>query len=145
KTTHRGALIGTIYMIALGVFYYAIPNAMASPFVDDSKTEWTAVAPLIPLLLRFVAIYSLADGANIIYAFALRGAGDTRFVTLLAIGLSWPIMVIPTWFSVERGWGIEAAWSFATAYVIALAIAFLIRFLGGKWRTMKVIEPHVAE
>jgi multidrug resistance protein, MATE family len=35
----------------------------------------------------------------IVLSFALRGAGNTRFVTAAAFVLSWPVMVLPTWFA----------------------------------------------
>jgi len=144
RTTHAGALLATLYMIVLAILYFTVPNVMIAPFKAEMKPEdWAAVGPLIPILLRFVAGYSLADGANIIYAYALRGAGDTRYVTFLAIVLSWPIMVIPTYFCWKYGWGLQAAWAFATAYVVILAIAFWLRFLGGRWRTMRVIEAAI--
>ena len=44
-----------------------------------------------------VAVYSLADSVNVTFSFALRGAGDTRFVSLLTFVLAWPIMVVPTY------------------------------------------------
>jgi multidrug resistance protein, MATE family len=143
-TAHRGAIIGTAYMIGVAVLYCTIPHTLVLPFsLDAGNADWSEVSLLIPILLRFVAAYSLADGANMVYAFALRGAGDTRFVSLLAIGLSWPIMVIPTYLALLYGWGLLAAWGFATAYVVSLAIAFALRFRSGVWRTMKVIEPTV--
>ena len=35
------------------------------------------------LLLRFVAVYSIFDSVNLVVSFAVRGAGDTRFVALV--------------------------------------------------------------
>jgi len=145
RTTHAGALLASAYMFLVAISFCVLPYTMMAPFQAEMKPEdWAAVGPMIPILLRFVAVYSLADGANIIYAFGLRGAGDTRFVSLLTIGLSWPLWVLPTYFCYEFGWGIYAAWGFATLYVVSLAIGFALRFLGGRWRTMKVIES-VAE
>ena len=92
------------------------------------------------MLLRFVAVYSLFDTMNIVFSFALRGAGDTRFVTIVSLFLSWPIMVLPTWAAWKYGWGLYWAWGFASAYVIALGITFLLRFQAGKWKSMRVIE-----
>jgi multidrug resistance protein, MATE family len=144
RTAHRGVIVGTLYMVVIATLYCTIPHVMVSPFaLEAGDADWAAVSALIPVLLQFVAAYSLADAANMVYAFALRGAGDTRFVSLLAIGLSWPIMVIPTWLAWKYQWGLQAAWGFATTYVVSLAFAFWLRFRGGKWRTMKVIEPHV--
>lgn len=146
RTTHAGALLATLYMFVIAVLYCTVPLAMIAPFKAEMKPEeWAAVGPMIPYLLRYVAAYSLADGANIIYAFGLRGAGDTRFVSLLTVGLSWPLWVLPTYLCYVYGWGIYTAWSFATFYVVALAIGFGLRFLGGRWRTMKVIESPVVE
>jgi hypothetical protein len=36
------------------------------------------------------------------------------------------------------------AWSLVTAYTVVLAAAFSWRFVQGKWRTMRVIEPAPA-
>jgi hypothetical protein len=38
------------------------------------------------------------------------------------------------------GLGIMTAWTIATAYVILLGFAFYLRFLRGKWKSMRVIE-----
>ena len=70
----------------------------------------------------------------------LRGAGDTRYVTLAGMVLSWTVMVIPTCAALRYGWGLYWAWTFASAYVMALGLAMLARFMQGKWRAMRVIE-----
>src|SRR5262249_51035295 len=77
---------------------------------------------------------------NLTVSFALRGAGDTRFVTAVALAVAWPVMVLPTYLAWHFGWGLYAAWAFASAYIIVLSFTFLCRFLQGKWRTMRVIE-----
>jgi MATE family multidrug resistance protein len=146
KTTWAGARLATGYMAVVAVLYCLIPGVMVVPFAEGMEpAEWAAVAPLIPFLLRFVAGYSLADGVNIVVAFALRGAGDVRFVTLVSIALAWPVMVFPTWLAARNGWGLEVGWSAATAYVLSMAVVFVLRFRHGRWRTMKVIEAAPAD
>jgi len=41
-------------------------------------------------------------------------------------------------------YGLMISWFLATIYVILLSLAFYLRFLNGKWKTMRVIErvPH---
>ena len=68
------------------------------------------------------------------FSFALRGAGDTRFVSLLTFALAWPIMVVPTFLVVRAGGNIYWAWGFATAYIIAMAVCFTLRFRSGRWK-----------
>jgi MATE family multidrug resistance protein len=77
---------------------------------------------------------------NLTFAFALRGAGDTWFVSMLTFCLAWPIMVVPTFLVVRSGGSIYLAWMFATAYIIAMAVCFYLRFRTGKWKSMRVIE-----
>lgn len=53
-------------------------------------------------------------------------------------------MVIPVWVGVTMfGMGLYAAWCCATAYLIILAVCFYLRFRGGKWKSMRVIELEV--
>jgi multidrug resistance protein, MATE family len=146
RTTWTGAKLATIYMFAVAICYCGIPEVLCYPFASNMQGEdWPTVGPWVMFLLRFVAAYSLVDGINIILSYALRGAGDTRFVVLVAIGLSWPLMVIPTYFVWKQGFGVEWAWAAATLYLAATAAVYIIRFLGGKWRTMRVIEAVVAD
>jgi MATE family multidrug resistance protein len=49
-------------------------------------------------------------------------------------------MVIPTFLVVTAGGSVFAAWWFATAYIVAMAVCFGLRFRSGKWKTMRVIE-----
>ncbi len=106
----------------------------------------------MPRLLICVAIYSVADSLNMAFSFALRGAGDTRFVTVLTFALAWPLMVIPTYLVVTyrsellsrfpgMGDPVYWSWGFATIHIIAIAICFWLRFRTGKWKNMRVIEP----
>ena len=77
----------------------------------------------MPTLLLFVAVFSLADAVNLSFAFALRGAGDTKYVTMLTFALAWPLMVIPTALTVWLGGNVYWCWVFATAHIIGMACA----------------------
>jgi MATE family multidrug resistance protein len=144
RSTWMGFWMALVYISAGVVCYVFAPQACVYLFRNDTDSTWPEVARLIPVLLRFVAVYSLFDTMNIIFSFALRGAGDTRFVTVISLFLSWPIMVVPTWIALHYSLGLYWAWGFASAYVIALGFVFLFRFLAGKWKTMRVIESSTA-
>jgi MATE family multidrug resistance protein len=134
------------YMSVVAIAYVTIPGAMVAVFESDRDPEqFAAVAAAVRNLLLCVALYSLADSVNVTFAFALRGAGDTRFVSLLTFALAWPIMVVPTFVVVQLGGNLYWAWAFATAYIIAMAVCFYLRFRTGKWKRMRVIEPALEE
>jgi MATE family multidrug resistance protein len=141
RTTWTGFRLCWLYMAGVAVLYVLTPGAFLFLFENDHEPEtWARVARLVPVLLRFVAVYSLFDSVNLVFSFALRGAGDTRFVMMVSLVLSWPLMVLPTWAVVQGGWGLYWAWGCASAYIIGQALIFLFRFRVGKWKTMRVIE-----
>jgi MATE family multidrug resistance protein len=146
KTTISGLKLAVGYGLLISVPYAATPDLLTWPFAYRADpTQWGQLSALIRTLLLFVAVYTLGDAINVTVSYALRGAGDTRFVAALAVGLAWPMMVIPTWVAAKCGWGVIGAWVFATVYIFALAVAFLLRFRAGKWRTMRVIEQDVTK
>ena len=123
------------YMCGVAAVYLLIPGVLVGVFEGDRDPEsFAAVAAIVPTLLACVAVYSLADSVNVTFSFALRGAGDTRFVSLLTFALAWPIMVVPTFVVVRGGGSIYAAWVFATAYIVAMAVCFFLRFRTGSGR-----------
>jgi MATE family multidrug resistance protein len=141
RSTWTGFRLTVAYMACVALAYVLLPGLLLVPFrSSEDPSRWEEVAAVVPVLLRFVAAYSLFDAMNLIFSFALRGAGDTRFVTGMAIALSWPIMVMPTWVVWCYGGGLYWAWGFASLYIILLALTFLLRFLQGKWQAMRVIE-----
>jgi len=155
RTTYTGLKWMTGYITMIAVLYLTIPQLMLAAFAPDTPDErakFDAIAAIVPNLLICVAIYSIADSMNLTFAFALRGAGDTKFVTWLTFILAWPVMVIPTVYVVSNraelmakypGMGdpIYWAWSFATMHIIVMSVCFFLRFRHGKWKTMRVIEP----
>ncbi len=142
RATWSGFHLTFLYMATIAFLYVAAPGLFIRPFASGSDpVRFAEIAPLTAVLLRFVAAYSIFDTMNIVFASAIKGAGDTRFVMLMIVVLSGFGLVLPTWLAIGVfGMGIMAGWTIATVYVSALGIAFLLRFLGGKWKSMKVIE-----
>jgi MATE family multidrug resistance protein len=143
RSTWTGFGVAFIYIGSVALLYVLIPDVFMMLFRNDESVKGAQVALLVPMLVRYVAAYSLWDSMNITFSFALRGAGDTRFVTIVALALAWPVMVLPTWAAWYYGWGLYWSWAFVTAYVIALGCTFLLRFRAGQWKSMRVIEPQL--
>ncbi len=147
RSAYTGLKWGFGFMCAVAAVYLLIPGVLVGGFEGGrDPAQFAAVAAVVPTMLAWAAVYSVADSVNVTFSFALRGAGDTRFVTVLTFALAWPIMVVPTALVVGSGGSIYAAWGFATAYILAMAACFSLRFRSGKWKSMRVIEgapgPH---
>ena len=141
RSAYTGLKWGFGFMCVVAAVYLLIPGVLVRIFEGGrDPAQFAAVAAVVPTMLACAAVYSVADSVNVSFSFALRGAGDTRFVSLLTFALAWPIMVVPTALVVWSGGSIYLAWGFATAYIVAMALCFTLRFRTGKWKSMRVIE-----
>jgi MATE family multidrug resistance protein len=130
----------------MGLLVASFPAVAMATFANNANPEeWAQVARLMPTLLWFVAVYSVFDGLVVLFAFSLRGAGDTHFVSTVVLTTSVGILILPVWWICRSGYGLAAAWTAATAYLVVLSIIVGLRFWLGPWRTMRVIEPNAIE
>jgi MATE family multidrug resistance protein len=125
----------------LALSYLLVPGFYIGFFVNRAAPEsFGEIRRIAIVLLRFVALYSIFDTMNIVFAAGIKGAGDTRFVMIMILFVSTGVLVVPTFLSLlVFHAGIYTAWIFVTAYVIVLGFSFLLRFLQGKWKSMRVI------
>jgi len=144
RCTWSAAFLTMCYMTTIAVGYWFVPEFFMYPFaLQADPAEFALIKPIVARLLCFVAIFALLDTGNLIFSGALKGAGDTRFVMIVSVSLNWFIMVIPSYIAIRlvKGTaGLYLAWTALMLYVGVLAFVFLFRFLGGKWKDMRVIE-----
>lgn len=144
RATRTAFAITFSYMALAAALFVLIPGPLVrllSPRANPG--EFAAVVAMATVLLRLVALYSLFDGGNIIFAAALRGAGDTKFVLFMMAALSLALLIAPTYLAVQVfRFGIYHAMVIATIYVIVLAMSYYVRFRAGRWKSMKVIEER---
>jgi MATE family multidrug resistance protein len=136
-----------VYMLACSALYLTVPDLLLSPYAAGAEAHnFGDVARITGVLLRFVAAYSLFDMMNVLFAAALKGAGDTTYPVLLTIALAWGVMLVPAYLLCVRGHGgVYTAWTAATAYIFLVGLLMFRRFRRGHWRSMRVIEPSVPE
>ncbi|HTY07826.1 MAG TPA: MATE family efflux transporter [Candidatus Edwardsbacteria bacterium] len=130
------------YMAAVAALFFALPQLFLAPFrAQSDPASFAAIGAITAVLLRFVAIYTLFDAFNIIFSSAIKGAGDTKFVMYMIIALSLGVLIGPSFVAITRlHASIYACWAIASAYVAALGVAFYLRYRGGQWQAMRVIE-----
>ncbi|MBM82403.1 MAG: MATE family efflux transporter [Planctomycetaceae bacterium] len=144
KSTWIAFTLTGAYMIVFAVIYVAIPDLILYPYLKFSVDKLGPLREQVIVLLRFIAVYTFFDAMVIVFGSAIRGAGDTRFSLIFSLISSWLIMVLPTYlFWTWYGGDLELSWTVCTVFIIFLGIGFLVRFMGGKWKTMRVIEANV--
>ncbi|MFH0976812.1 MAG: MATE family efflux transporter [Spirochaetota bacterium] len=145
KSVWSGFQLTFTYMLIIACLYLAAPSVFVGAFAAHANAEsFAEIGLLVTILLRFVALYSLFDAMNIIFAAAIKGAGDTHFVMRFIVTASVVVLIIPSYIALEIfNLGIFSGWSIASFYIAVLGIVFFVRFLGGKWKSMRVIERTV--
>jgi MATE family multidrug resistance protein len=142
SAVYSGFHLTLAYMLSIAAAYVLVPDVFVAPFaLRADPGGFSEIYGYSIILLRFVAVYSVFDTMNIVFCSAIKGAGDTRYVMLVTVILSVFVFVMPVYLAVVVfELGLMIAWVFATAYIILLGLIFYLRFLGGKWKTMRVIE-----
>jgi MATE family multidrug resistance protein len=147
RSAYSGFHMTFLYMVSIAAAYVLVPDIFVAPFAAQANPQRMAeIYGLAVILLRFVAVYSVFDTMNIIFASAIKGAGDTRFVMFMILILSVFVLVLPAYIAIViLGYGLTIAWGIGAAYVIVLGFVFYLRFRGGRWKTMRVIEQPVVD
>ncbi len=142
RSAYSALYLAVGYMLVMAFLYVAIPEFLLRPFGSFADpASFAPVREATIVLLRYVAFFSVFDASLIVLSSAIKGAGDTRFVMVVSLLLSWTLLVIPVYLACSvYGWGLYVAWTFVCAYIVVTGIVYLIRFRGGKWKSMRVIE-----
>lgn len=138
---YTGAKISILYMSAVALTFLLIPDFYLSWFKNqENAVLWSEVSHLVPKLLSIVAIFTVMDSVYFNISFALKGAGDTRFVSLMALITPWPLMVLPAYLVREWNNAVIWAWVFTAVYSFVITSILFFRFKQGKWKSMSVIR-----
>ena len=141
RSVYSSFHITAIYMGSIAAAFVLIPDILLLPYAAADPAEFEAIKAIVVPLLRFVALYSLFDTFTLIFASAVKGAGDTRYAMFLMLTVSSCVLIIPSYVAlVHLNAGLYTGWTIASLYIITLSLMFLFRFLGGKWKSMRVIE-----
>lgn len=148
RATHTTLQLSWMYMLAISLLYVLAPGLFLHGFFPEGgalSSQDATVYAMAVLLLRFVAAYNLLDATQMVFVGAIKGAGDTRFVLWVSLGLA-AMLAGFSWLCVEV-WksGIYGCWMLITFWVWIAAATYVARFWQGKWRRMRVIEPEGSE
>ncbi len=141
--------LGCIGMSIMGVLFFVFAPQMFRVF-SPFEHQHAIVEAGVPIL-RLVAFAMPPLASIIVFTGALRGAGDTRFPILLT-WIGFLVIRIPLAYLLTRsvvdlgslgtvpGWdlGLIGAWIAMFFDLLIRGVLFLLRFLGGRWKTVRV-------
>lgn len=144
RATWTSLWMASVYMGGMALIYVALPDLLLIGHAAGTvPAEFAQLRATTIILLRFVALYCLFDSMNVVFASALKGAGDTRFILLTSL-LMTPIPLLLAWVGITYcNLGLIWCWIVITAWICVMSLVYCARFLHGRWRHMRVIEPEL--
>ena len=141
RTPYLGLIISFAYASIFVFLFLFLPSVLVSVFGGINMGEdFREVRALSITLLRLASLYVLADAARAIFAGALRGAGDTRFLMWNAIFLHWFFLAIPGVLLIRRHMlGVTGAWIWLILFLTLMGVVLIVRFRNGKWKQIDVL------
>lgn len=143
RSTWSAFGLATCYVAFIGSLYLFAPDLLL--MIHGAQMDPARYAELRDtgaMLLRFVALYCLFDTMIIVFVGALKGAGDTRFILFTSLTQS-TLLALASWFAIEWfRWGLFSAWAIITLTIMVVGCVYMLRFVQGKWRDMRVIESQ---
>lgn len=128
----------------VGLVYLAVPGLLLVPFAQGADAA--QLAELGARMLMVSAAWQVLDATSLALAECLRAAGDTLYPLVARLVIAWALFVPGSYFTVTRlGGGEVVAMLWLVAYLAVLAGVLWLRFRGGAWRQVVLVEPSPAD
>ncbi|MBQ4289073.1 MAG: MATE family efflux transporter [Clostridia bacterium] len=130
-----GRKVGLVTDMIAFIIYFLLRRQLVALYSSDP-----AVIDLGENLMYFVACVGFVQTQNLIYAGALRGAGDTKFVaaySLFDIAIARPIITYLLCFTF--GFGVYGAWISMVLDQAIRAVCATIRFRSNHWQNISFL------
>jgi MATE family multidrug resistance protein len=143
RATMLGLRLAWSWAGLMVVIFVAGAPILVNIFSQGFRAGDDSILPLARILLRLAAVYTLADATTVVFAGALRGAGDTTWVLIISGILHW-IMAIGA-FVLIRVLVVSpvAVWFCFIGFVVSMGAAMYLRYRHGAWERMRIVEAPV--
>jgi MATE family multidrug resistance protein len=128
-----GLILALGYSGTLAILFLVFRFELIEVFATRDA-NFADIRELAGMMMFGLVSYMLADAVILIAGGTLRGAGDTRWVMLVSTGLH--LLMLAAQVFVIRVWQLDAlvAWWVFVVMLICIAVSYLARLLGGRWR-----------
>jgi len=137
KSAYSAFKLGLAFTGLIALLYITLPGPLIRLFNSDPNVVWFGTR-----IIYFAALFQIFDGVQIVVSGALRGAGDTKFPMILALGSAWFLFLPLAYvFGTILNLGVIGAWAGATIYVILLGLGMFARLKTDRWKRIQLTAP----
>lgn len=138
RAAFSGVKLALFYGVLMIILFLSATQVLVNMFLPEGQNV-DEIAPLAKYMVKFVSLYILADGFNIVFSGALRGAGDTFWTMVIAVLCHW-LLAVESFITVKvLKLNPELAWAIFVFTIPLIGAAYFLRFMTGKWRKIKVV------
>ena len=141
RSTYSGLKLGWGYSLIMGIFFVFLPGVLTDIFKPDvaeataeAMAIFDAARPMSIFMLQIATLYIFVEVLLVIYAGALRGAGDTLWVMFASAIMNWCVAGALYVSAYVFHLPAHYAWIAVVAVYSTAPMIFWRRWKGGKWR-----------
>ncbi|MHC4885077.1 MAG: MATE family efflux transporter [Planctomycetota bacterium] len=140
QAVRTGCALVTVYALIILISFLTLSGPIIDVFARRGDVAQHEMLEVAKILLRYIAAYMLFDGIWIVINSAIKGAGDTRFSMWAGILMSWGALALPSYVAYRLGADLWFQWKILVGYVMLASGVFYLRYRGGRWKSMSVID-----
>ena len=148
-----GLALNMGYMATCALLMIIFRREAIEVFIDSSMTPEHAakLVEIGSMVMIAASIFQVFDALGITFIGALRGAGDTVWPGVATLILAWTFLFGGGTYMVhyQPQLGSMGPWIATAAYIMILGLAVSVRFISGKWKSIKLVKdddaPDAAE
>ena len=135
RATRSAVLLGWAYSTVIVFGFVLFPHSLVDMFRPEVATAaFTEARPLAIFMVRLASIYVAMEAILVVYAGALRGAGDTFWVLRVMVFLNW-LTVFVLWLALYVfDLGPKIGWLTVVLGFVSFPFVLYLRFRSGKWK-----------
>ena len=137
-------LLALSYSALLAVLYSSLRFPLVEVFAPPTG-DFTAIRELSAFMMIGLSSYVMADAIVLVAGGVLRGAGDTRWLMVASVSLHWAMLVAQFFIIRVLDFSPRVSWIAFVILVLAIALVYLLRLWGGRWRDEAALARVMAE
>ena len=148
-TAHRAAMsgikTGILYSVVILLLFVFIPELLVRVFSpSESSSTFNQAVPIAKTMIRIASLYVLAEAMMVALVGALRGAGDTHWTMVASVTFHWTFVPLLAIMFYVLKMSPVAGWLALVILFLVFCFVLFMRYRGGKWRNIRVVEAPVS-
>lgn len=141
KTIASGLKTGILYSLGIAIIFVIFPYMLTDIFRPEHYDPgFKSVEALAVFMIRTASIYVAVETLVVVYAGALRGAGDTFWAMLINVGVAWGMAILMYICLHVLDISMKTSWVLMVLIFLITPVLMYMRFQTGKWKTFKMVE-----